>query len=88
MAAESKLQSRIHRHLKRKKWLVNKTILCSVNGWPDTTAIKKRRIVFLEIKATGRTAEPLQEYIHGLIRSHGFEVYVIDKWEDFIALNL
>jgi hypothetical protein len=88
MAAESKLQRKIINSLKRKKWLVTKIMLSSMNGWPDVEAIKNGRTIRLELKAPGEDAEPLQKYVHSLIKSHGGEVYKIDSWEGYQKLKL
>lgn len=88
MAAEAKLQSKIIRSLKRKGWLVPKIMLSSMNGWPDVEAIKDGRTIRLELKAPGKPLEPLQKYVHSLIKSHGGEVYKIDSWEGYQKLKL
>jgi hypothetical protein len=89
MAQESKLQTKVRNSLKRKGWLVNKIILCSVNGWPDLDALSPTgRRVLLEMKAKGKKLDPLQEYVHEQIRQRGGEVYKIDSWADYLALNL
>jgi len=88
MASEAKLQSRIHKHLKTKGWLPNKIMICSVNGWPDTLAIKKGRVVFIEHKAKSKKLKPLQVYVHEVMKLHGAEVYMVDSWESFMELKL
>lgn len=87
MAAESKLQSRIVRHLKRNGWLVTKHTVTSRTGWPDLEAIKFRT-VRIEVKALGRKPTKLQEFTHSQIRNHGGEVFVVDSWEAFMELHL
>jgi hypothetical protein len=88
MAAESKLQTRVIKSLKRKGWLVPKIMLCSINGWPDVEAIKNGKTVRLELKAPGEPLEPLQEYVHAQIKIHGGEVHKIDSWAEYQKLNL
>ncbi len=88
MAQESKLQKKVRTALKRKGWLVNKIMLCSQNGWPDLYILKNGRTVLIEMKAAGKKPEPLQLYIHAQIRLHGGEVYKVDRWEDYLALDL
>jgi hypothetical protein len=87
MAAESKLQSRVHKHLSKNGWLVVKNMLMSRPGWPDTTALKDGRVVWLEIK-DNKKLDSLQVYIFKMIREHGGEVYKVAKWDDFLALDL
>ena len=88
MAAESKLQKKVITSLKRKKWLVTKIMLSSINGWPDVEAIKHGRTIRIELKAHGKTLEPLQEYVHLQIKKHGGEVYKVDSWEEYLKLKL
>jgi hypothetical protein len=88
MAEESRLQTKVHRFLKRNGWVVNKIILCSMNGFPDTWALKNGRVVLIENKAKGRKLGPLQEYVHEMIKINGGEVYTIDRWEEFLKLKL
>ena len=88
MAAESKLQTKVIRSLKQRKWLVTKVMLCSTNGWPDVFCMKAGRVVWLELKAPKKPLEPLQAYIHGLIKKAGGEVYKIDNWESYLKLGL
>jgi hypothetical protein len=85
---ESKLQKRVRADLKKKGWLVTKIILCSRNGWPDLDILQDGHRVLLEFKAKGKKLEPLQEYVHSQIKSHGGEVYLVDSWESYLALNL
>jgi hypothetical protein len=87
MAAESKLQSRVHKHLSRNGWLVVKNILMSRPGWPDTEAIRDGRTIRLEIKDR-KKLDPLQVYVFKMIRKHGGEVYKVASWDDFLALDL
>jgi hypothetical protein len=88
MGAESKLEKRITKDMERNGWLVNKNMLNSLPGWPDRTAVKEGRTVYLELKAPGKTLEPLQEYRHKQIKEHGGEVYCVDTWEEYLNLKL
>lgn len=86
MAGESKLQARIHRHLRAHGWIVNKQIINSVNGWPDTIAVRNKTTIFLEIKDKGKKADPLQRYVHRLLRRQGFAVFVIDEYPKYLEV--
>jgi Holliday junction resolvase len=88
MALESKLQTRIKNYLKKKGWYEVKHMLSSRPGWPDMEAIKDGRTVRIEVKSKGKKADPLQKYVHRLIRRHGGEVYTVDTWDSFLELNL
>lgn len=88
MAEESRLQSRIHKYLKTKGWFINKVILCSVNGWPDTIAIKDGRLIMIEHKAKNKKLKPLQVYVHEQLMHHGMEVYTVDCWDEFKKIRI
>jgi len=88
MALESKLQSKIRSHLKKRGWYAVKHIIVSKSGWPDLEAIKNGRTIRIEVKKPEKDAEKLQKYVHSQIRKHGGEVYTIDTWEKFLLLNL
>lgn len=88
MALESKLQTRIKKYLKKKGWYEVKHMLTSRPGWPDMEAIKDGRTIRIEVKSKGKQADPLQKYVHRMIRKHGGEVHTVDTWEKFIELGL
>jgi Holliday junction resolvase len=88
MPAESKLQKKILADLKKKGWEVVKITLCNQNGWPDITAYKNKRTLFIEAKAPKKAANPLQQYRHECLRAQGFEVYVTPTWEQYKWIKL
>lgn len=75
---ESEVQTKVIALYEKAGWLVVKIIQCTLNGWPDLQCHKNNKTIFIECKATGETADPLQEYRHHLLRQQGFEVYIID----------
>lgn len=86
MAAESKLQKKIRSDLEKSGWIVHK-VTSSKPGWPDLEAFKKKRVIFLEAKSAGKVARPLQKYRHDLLIKQGFDVFVIDSWEQYVAIK-
>lgn len=88
MAAESKLQKKIRLDLEKDGWYVVKVMLCNKPGFPDLMPLKNRRqIFFIEVKDKGKKAEPLQEYVHDILRKIGFNVFTIDTWEKYLELK-
>lgn len=88
MAAESKLQTRIRKDLEKDGWYVVKISICNKPGYPDLQAMKsRRRLMYIEVKAPGKKAEPLQEYVHDILRKIGFSVFVIDSWDKYLFLK-
>ena len=84
MALESPIQSKIMTLLKRKGYWPIKIILCNYSGFPDIVVLGHGEVFFIEAKATGKTARPLQEYIHEKLRKRGFDVIVPDSREDVV----
>lgn len=80
---ESKLQTKIIKHLKIKNFLVNKISLCSVTGWPDIMALKRGHVLYIEVKAPGKQPTPLQAHVHAQIELYGGIVWVIDNYDEF-----
>lgn len=79
---ESVLQTKIKKYLETKGWYVVKYIQTTKNGWPDLGAHKDGRLVYVEVKKPGETAEPLQVIRHTELREKGFTVFVIDNMDD------
>ena len=55
-------------------------------GWPDRLFIFRGKTFFIEFKRLGEPPTKLQKEIHGRIRAHGVEVYVVDNWSDGFSL--
>lgn len=53
-----------------------------LDGMPDRLVLLPgERMAFVEVKAPGKKAHPLQEARHRLLRQMGFKVYVLDGTE-------
>lgn len=85
---ESKLQRKIIQDLRKNGWVALKVIRCNISGWPDVTAYRNKKAVFIEVKDEGEEADDLQQLRHDELRAQGFEVYVIDTWEQYKTLSL
>lgn len=85
MAAESKLQTRVLKDLKSKGWI---PFRCATEGWPDRGFLKSMEIFWIEFKAPGKRAKPLQLYTHEIMKRNGFTVYVIDSWDQYVQLKI
>jgi Holliday junction resolvase len=86
MALESKLQKKIIADLEKSGWIVHK-VTSSKPGWPDLEAFCNNVALFMEIKSKGKKARKLQEYRHNILRDQGFDVFVIDSWEKYLAIK-
>ncbi len=62
----------------------------TIAGWtglPDRLFIYPNcRLVFIEFKATGKKATPLQSMVQEKLRRRGFEVHTVDNKEDGIRI--
>ena len=58
----------------------------STEGFPDRMFIWHGRLIFVEFKATGKVARPLQVEMHRLIAKQHIETFVIDNYKDFIQV--
>jgi len=78
-------ETRIERHLRdRVKALGGvafKFQSATMSGVPDRIVILPSRIIFCELKATGKKPRPLQVYVATIIRQLGFEVRFLDSIE-------
>lgn len=63
--------------LTKQGWLICHIIQCSLNGWPDTMALKNGRIIFIEFKRPGMKPRDLQQYRIDKLRDKGFVTVLI-----------
>jgi hypothetical protein len=84
---EKRIEGRLKARTDRAGGMCIKLVVLSVAGLPDRLILlPKAKMMFIELKAPGKVASPLQNYIHKKIRSLGFEVYVVDSMEAVDAL--
>ncbi len=79
-------ESKIERYLKKQIELLGglalKFVSPGVSGVPDRIVLLPHgRIIFVELKAPGKKARPIQEYRIKMIRALGFRVEIIDSIE-------
>ena len=79
---ESEIQSHIIKKLEAAGWYLIKIIQCNKNGFPDLIALRQGSTIFIEVKAKGKKARPLQEYRHQQLKKQGFKTLVIDDHND------
>lgn len=54
-----------------------------VAGMPDLVLLANRKAVFFELKAKGGKLSKRQEYVIENLRTAGYEVHVIDEFDEF-----
>ena len=60
----------------------------SVRGFPDRLILcPMGRVYFIEFKRVGEEPKKLQLYIHKLLHSLGFIIYVTDTYEEAVAFH-
>ena len=77
---EKDIEQKIVVAVKRHGGICPKWVSPGFDGVPDRIAIfPMARICFIEVKAPGKKARPLQKARHKQLRHFGFRVYVIDS---------
>lgn len=76
---ESVTQSRIMKRFKDFGWYVVRNRATNIAGFPDLTAYRNGRTVFIEVKRTpDDVCTPVQLHVHEQLRAQGFKVEVLD----------
>lgn len=83
---ESHIQTTIKNKLTAAGWFVTKLIVTSTPGFPDLLCLRAGRIVMIEVKRPGCVPDPLQAYMHDVLRSQGVEVIVATNLIDISHL--
>lgn len=76
---ESSVQKGIITLLKSAGWVVDKPVSRSHNGFPDITAYKDGKTIFIEVKRPGGKTKPIQDYWINKLKNMGFDAYVIES---------
>lgn len=82
---ERKVQNIVERNLSDLGWLVFRTVLAGRRGFPDTTAMKDGRTIYIEFKSKTGHLSPQQIQWKELLEAQGCEVIVSRTWEDVEA---
>lgn len=84
MIRERDIEKKVTDWAKKNSWLTYKFVSPSNRGVPDRVFIRAGIIIFIEFKAPGKTATPLQAQTIKKMQAHGCEVYVCDNVESAI----
>jgi hypothetical protein len=84
MAAESKLEKKC-RHWAHIKFGVG-AIKLGTEGLPDRMFLRTGKVIFVEFKAEGKKARPLQKVVHKQLELLGFTIHIIDDFNAFKIL--
>ncbi len=79
---EKTVEQKLVRAVKAAGGICPKWAAPGFDGMPDRIVLlPDGRLGFVEVKAPGKKARPLQRSRHELLRSLGFKAYVLDKPE-------
>ena len=79
---EKQIENKLATEAKKLGGIALKFVSPSFDGMPDRLVLMPDgHIAFVELKAPGKKPRPLQIARHKLLRSLGFQVYVIDGVE-------
>lgn len=85
---EAPIEKAVVKWAKQHRWLTLKINVQGTKGWPDHFFFgKPKLLVMMEFKRPGRTkVDKLQAYVHGLLRTVGWPVYVVNNVEEGIGI--
>lgn len=79
---EKQIEQKLVTAVKNMGGICPKWVSPGYDGMPDRIVLlPKKKMAFVEVKATGQTPRPLQLSRHRLLRNLGFAVYVLDATE-------
>lgn len=79
---EKLIEQKLVTAVKKMGGICPKWVSPGYDGMPDRIVLlPKKKIAFVEVKATGQKPRPLQVSRHNLLRKLGFAVYVLDDPE-------
>jgi len=79
---EKELEKRLVRAVKDRGGICPKLVSPGMDGMPDRMIMLPGCfIAFVEVKAPGKEARPLQRHRHQQLRALGFQVFVLDDLE-------
>ena len=84
MILESVIQRKIINYLEKQGYLVVKTIVLNVSGYPDIFAFRNVEVLFVEVKSKNGKLSELQEYRIKKIREQGFKVLIVNDLKTLI----
>ena len=84
MILKSVIQKKVINYLEKKGFLVVKTIVLNVSGYPDIFAFRNGEALFVEVKSKNGKLSELQEYRIKKIREQGFKVLIVNDLKTLI----
>lgn len=85
MIRERDIEAKVVKWAKQHGWLSYKFVSPSQRGVPDRIFIKHGDVIFIEFKAPGKHATPLQRHTMAKMLDQGCDVRIFDNAEQAIA---
>jgi hypothetical protein len=79
MPLEKDIEAEVNEAARELNLLQVKLDLKTRKGWPDRQYLYRGRVLFIEYKRPGQKTEPIQAFVHVILREAGFLVYVVDN---------
>lgn len=79
---EASIEKSVCRYAKGLGVLAIKFSPMGRRGWPDRIFLYKGRVLFIEFKAPGKKATPLQANAMEKLKAEGFDVFLADNARD------
>jgi hypothetical protein len=87
VALEKDIEARVRKYAIANGCLCMKFVSPGTAGMPDRMIVSQfGSVMFLELKAPGKKATPLQLATHQMMRAHGLRVHVVDSVEQGKAI--
>jgi len=83
---ESEVEAEVVKYAKSKGCMERKMNGTGYRGWPDRLFLYNGRTLWVEFKKLGEKPTNLQRFIHGRLRTNGFDVSVVDNVTEGRAL--
>ena len=83
---ESKIERRVVEWAEAHNWITYKLGGLGAKGKPDRVFLHHGIVLFIEFKATGKVASPLQRWHSRQLAQIGFSVYFVDNAADGITI--
>ena len=79
---EKTVEQKLVKAVKAAGGICPKWVAPGFDGMPDRIVLLPHgRMAFIEVKAPGKKPRPLQVSRHGMLRTLGFKVYILDRPE-------
>ena len=76
---EQAIENKLKKAVEASGGLCWKLVCPGTTGVPDRICLMRGRIVFVELKASGKQPHPIQTHRINQLRNQGFQTFVVDS---------